>query len=76
MSPYMVRHNRMAATGIHMLHFLPRSITAEPRTVLAGLRGAIEAGNRNPPLPIKAVPASETDGTAHLTAQLGSLQRT
>jgi hypothetical protein len=72
----MARHNRMEAAGLHMLHFLPRSITSEQRTILASLRGAIKAGHRNPPLPIVAVRADETDDAAYLTAQLGSLQGT
>jgi hypothetical protein len=50
------RHNRMEAAGIHVLHWLPSTIKAEPRRVIADLRAAIEAGNKRPPLPIRAVP--------------------
>lgn len=50
------RHNRMEAAGIHVLHWLPSTIRAEPRKVIADLRAAIAAGNKRPPLPIKAVP--------------------
>ena len=50
------RHNRMEAAGIHVLHWLPSTIKAEPRKVIAGLRDAVEAGNKCPPLPIKAIP--------------------
>ena len=50
------RHNRMEAAGIHMLHWLPSTIKAEPRRVIADLRAAIEVGNERPPLPIRAIP--------------------
>ncbi len=50
------RHNRMEAAGIHMLHWLPSTIKAEPGRVIADLRAAIAAGNKCPPLPIKAIP--------------------
>jgi hypothetical protein len=50
------RHNRLEAAGIHVLHWLPSTIRAEPRRVIAELRDAIAAGNKCPPLPIKAVP--------------------
>ena len=49
------RHNRMEAAGIHMLHWLPSTIKAEPGRVIADLRAAIEAGNKCPPLPIRAI---------------------
>jgi hypothetical protein len=51
-----LRHNRMEAAGIHVLHWLPSTIKAEPRRVIADLRAAIAAGNNCPPLPIKAIP--------------------
>jgi hypothetical protein len=51
-----LRHNRMEAAGIHVLHWLPSTIKAEPRRVIADLRAAIAAGNMSPPLPIKAIP--------------------
>ena len=50
------RHNRMEAAGIHVLHWLPSTIKAEPGRVIADLRAAIAAGNQCPPLPIKAIP--------------------
>ena len=50
------RHNRMEAAGIHVLHWLPSTIKAEPRRIIADLRAAIAAGNKCPPLPIKAIP--------------------
>jgi hypothetical protein len=50
------RHNRMEAAGIHVLHWLPSTIKADPRRVIADLRDAIAAGNNCPPLPIRAVP--------------------
>jgi hypothetical protein len=51
-----LRHNRMEAAGIHVLHWLPSTIKAEPQRVIADLRNAIAAGNKCPPLPIKAIP--------------------
>ena len=50
-----MRHNRMEAAGIHMLHWLPSTIKAEPGRVIADLRDAIAAGNKCPPLPIRAI---------------------
>src|SRR3984957_5468844 len=52
-----MRHNRMEASGINMLHFLPSTLRSKPPTVLRDLRGAIKAGNSKPPLPIVAIPA-------------------
>jgi hypothetical protein len=72
----VARHNRMEAAGIHMLHFLPGTIRRDRVAILATLRKAIEAGHRNPQLPIVAVPADEKDDAAYLIAQLGSLRRT
>jgi hypothetical protein len=51
-----LRHNRMEAAGIHVLHWLPSTIKAEPQRVIADLRSAIAAGNKCPPLPINAIP--------------------
>jgi hypothetical protein len=51
-----LRHNRMEAAGIHVLHWLPSTIKADPHRVIADLRDAIAAGNKCPPLPIKAIP--------------------
>jgi len=50
----VMRHNCIAAHGINLLHFLPSTLKSEPRTVIANLRGAIERGNAQPPLPIVA----------------------
>lgn len=60
-----MRHNRMAAHGINVLHFLPASIKSDGDTILKNLADAIEAGRRNQALPIIAIPAGErlTDGT-------------
>jgi hypothetical protein len=49
------RHNRMEAHGIHMLHWLPSTIKADPQRVITDLRAAIAAGHQRPPLPIKAI---------------------
>jgi hypothetical protein len=52
-----MRHNRMEASGISMLHFLPSTLRSKSPTVLRDLRGALKAGNSKPPLPIVAIPA-------------------
>ena len=54
------RHNRMEAAGIHMLHWLPSTLKAEPHRVIADLRAAIAAGNQRPALPITSHPARLT----------------
>lgn len=66
------RHNRMERAGIHLLHFLPRNIKPDQRKVLADIKGAVDAGNRNPPLPIVAVPSDIADVDAYLAAYLAS----
>jgi hypothetical protein len=58
----VMRHNRMAAYGITMLHFLPGTVKAEPSTVVRALRGAIAAGSARPPLPIVAKPSTPASG--------------
>jgi hypothetical protein len=52
-----LRHNRMEAHGISMLHFLPSTLRSKSPTVVRDLRGAIKAGSSRPPLPIVAIPA-------------------
>jgi hypothetical protein len=47
----VLRHNRIAANGINLLHFLPSTVKSKPSTVIANLRGAIRNGNARPPLP-------------------------
>jgi hypothetical protein len=54
----VMRHNRMAAHGINLLHFLPSTLKSEPSTVVANLRGAIKSGLAQPPLPIVAKPST------------------
>jgi hypothetical protein len=51
-----MRHNRMEAADIHVLHWLPSTIKAEPHRIITDLRAAIEAGHKRPPLPIRAIP--------------------
>lgn len=53
-----MRHNRMAAHGITVLHFLPSTLKKKSPTVIADLRGAITRGNNRPSLPIVTIPAS------------------
>jgi len=53
----VMRHNRMEAHSINVLHFLPSTVKRAAPTVVADLRGAIETGNSQPPLPIVAIPA-------------------
>ncbi|MBO0803624.1 MAG: type IV toxin-antitoxin system AbiEi family antitoxin domain-containing protein [Nocardiopsaceae bacterium] len=60
------RHNRMEAAGIRLLHLLPGSIRRERESIITDLKKAIEAGTRNPPLPVIAVPATVKDPEAWL----------
>lgn len=53
----VMRHNRMEAHSINVLHFLPSTLKRQASTVIADLRGAIESGKSAPPLPIVALPA-------------------
>ena len=52
-----MRHNRMEAHGISMLHFLPSTLRSKSPAVLKDLRGAIRAGNARPPVTVVAIPA-------------------
>jgi hypothetical protein len=49
------RHNRLAAHGINVLHFVPSMVRRDPSSVIANLRGAIARGNKRPPLPIVTI---------------------
>lgn len=51
------RHNRMQREDVNLLHFLPRTLRRERKTVLSDLRGAIAKGETRKPLPIVAIPA-------------------
>jgi hypothetical protein len=46
----------MSAHGILVLHYAPRRIKSDAAGVVAELRWAIEAGQRRPPLVIRAAP--------------------
>jgi hypothetical protein len=52
-----LRHNRIAAHGINLLHFLPSTLRSKSPVVVEDLRAAIDSGNRRSPLPITTVPA-------------------
>ena len=60
----VMRHNRMAAQGINVLHFLPDTVRTEPSTVIRSLRGAIRSGTARPPLLIVAKPSTPASGSA------------
>jgi hypothetical protein len=62
----VLRHNRMAAQGINVLHFLPDTVRTEPSTVIRSLRGAIRSGTARPPLLIVAKPSTPASGSARL----------
>ena len=62
----VMRHNRMAAHGINILHFLPDTVKTEPSTVIRSLRGAIRSGVARPPLLIVAKPSTPASGSARL----------
>lgn len=52
-----MRHNRMQAHGISVLHFLPGTLRSKSPEVVRDLRGAIKAGRSKPSLRIVAIPA-------------------
>jgi hypothetical protein len=60
----VMRHNRLAAQGINVLHFLPDTVKSEPSTVIRNLRGAIRSGTAQPPIPIVAKPSTPASGSA------------
>jgi hypothetical protein len=62
----VMRHNRMAAHGVNVLHFLPDTVKTEPSTVIRSLRGAIRSGTARPPLLIVAKPSTPASGSARL----------
>jgi hypothetical protein len=62
----VMRHNRMTAQGISVLHFLPDTVKTEPSTVIRSLRGAIRSGTARPPLLIVAKPSTPASGSARL----------
>ena len=49
----MARHSRMSALGITVLHYPPSRLNAEPRSVAAEIRSALEIGRSRPQLPIR-----------------------
>ncbi len=53
-----VRHARMSAHGILVLHYAPRRIRSDSAGVVSELRAALAAGRQRPPLPIRAKPVS------------------
>jgi len=53
----MARHSRMSAFGINVLHYPPRRLHTEPRTIAAEIKSALEVGRSRPPLPIRVRPA-------------------
>jgi hypothetical protein len=60
----VMRHNRMAAHGINVLHFLPDTVKNEPSTVIRNLRGAVRTGSARPPVPILAKPCTPASAVA------------
>ena len=53
----LARHAAMSAHGIIVVHYTPRRLRAEPRTVARELLSTLEAGRQRPRLQIRAVPA-------------------
>jgi hypothetical protein len=49
----MIKHARMSAAGIIVIHVTPRRIRLESAKVLVEFRSAIDAGRKRPPLPIR-----------------------
>jgi hypothetical protein len=51
------RHNRIERAGLHLLHWIPRTIQREGDTVLSDIREALASYATQPPPPIITVPA-------------------
>ncbi len=49
------KHNKMTAAGINVLHWQPKTIRTEPRTVVSDLKDALKVGVSRPKLPIRTV---------------------
>ena len=60
----VMRHNRMAAHGINVLHFLPDTVKNDPSAVIRNLRGAIRSGGARPAALIVAKPSTAASGVA------------
>jgi hypothetical protein len=60
----VMRHNRMAAHGINVLHFLPDTVKNDPTAVIRNLRGAIRSGAARPAALIVAKPSTAGSGVA------------
>jgi hypothetical protein len=60
----VMRHNRMAAHGINVLHFLPDTVKNDPSAVIRNLRGAIRSGGARPAALIVAKPSTAASGLA------------
>jgi len=54
----LARDARMAAHGITVLHFTPRQIRTQPKTVIAAIRSALAAADSRPRLPIRTITTS------------------
>jgi hypothetical protein len=54
-----MRHNRIEAAGIRLLHWIPSTITRDPDTVLRDIRGALREAARHEPPEIITVPAGQ-----------------
>ena len=52
------RHDQLVARGVLLLHFTPQRIKTDPDGVIGEILSALDAGQRRPPLPIKALSAS------------------
>ena len=52
------RDAEMSKHGIIVLHFTPRQIRTQPRTVVATIREALSAADGRPALPLRALPAN------------------
>jgi very-short-patch-repair endonuclease len=54
----MLRHARMTAQGILVLHFTPKQIRTERAQVIATMRAALESARVDGPSPVRALPAT------------------
>jgi len=54
----MVRHNKMTALGILLMHFPPTRLRLEPLAVIGEMRDTYAQGLQRGPLPIRTVPCA------------------
>lgn len=65
----LLRHNKVTAHAISVLHIPPGSLKREPSAILRDIRKSVENGNMRPPLPIVAIPVEFHERARYAPAQ-------